>query len=150
MHRRDFFDGMRSEQSFLNLFPDAVTTDRLTDIKHVDFEIRARIDVKGLKGKNKQQKDESIHWIEIKNVQGRKGWLYGEADYFAFETNHYMILVSKTKLQEFVEKFDIENPQEKTKNPEFYVPYTRKGRKDVIVLVTSLDLCYLADGILKK
>lgn len=150
MDRRDFFAGMRAEQSFLNLFPDAITTDRLQDIRHVDFEIRAKIDVKGLKGRNKQEKDESIHWVEIKNVQGRKGWLYGEADYFAFETNSYMILVSKTKLQEFIEKYLTEEVQEKPKNPEFYVPYTRKGRKDQIILVSTLDLCYLSDGILKK
>ena len=29
--------------------------------------------------------DENIHFVEFKNVLGKKGWLYGDADGFAFE-----------------------------------------------------------------
>lgn len=151
MDKRDMFRGFQAEAAFSQLLDGLEPTDRLTDIRtHTDFVLRVKFDVKALKSATKGQgTDENIHWVEVANVQGRKGWLYGDADYFAFETEKYYILVQRNKLTEFIEPF-ITEPQIKTKDVELYTSYQRKGRKDHIILVSTLDLAYLADGILKK
>ena len=52
--------------------------------------------------------------IELKNVHGNIGWLYGEANYFAFETVDYWIIVEKLLLQELI----ADKCKEKIKTPD--------------------------------
>ena len=63
-----------------------------------------RIDVKGLKSMGHgRKKTGDYHWIELKNVNGAKGWLYGEADIIAFQVSEDdFILVDRLKLVEYV------------------------------------------------
>ncbi len=100
------------------------------------------IDIKGLKRVNRGDiltENEKI-WIELKNVQGRKGWLYGEADIIAFEMNSGFLLVLRKSLLDFVEKMvDINDPVTKSSEA-LYKVYTRKDRKDVISLVNLSDM----------
>lgn len=118
--------------------------------EHWDVNLSLRFDVKAIKKVNRfdDKPNENIHWVEIKNVNGDKGWLYGKAEYFAFETEDYWIIVEKDKLQEFVaEKC---KDKERSTTPALYKIYKREGRKDMITLVKTLDLIYIAEKIIKK
>jgi hypothetical protein len=109
-----------------------------------------KIDVKGLRKIKRSDNEltEDYHWIEFKNASGNKGWLYGEADYFAFELHNSWIMVEKNDLQKFIHekckaKIRVESPEE-------YKLYGRKNLKDVLTLVKSLDLCQISSEIIRK
>jgi len=143
--------GREVEEVFANLFKNAFPTSQDEDInKHVDVLITIGVDVKSLKkiNRNDQETNEHIHWVELKNVQGKSGWLYGEADFFAFEIKDYWIVVDRHDLQKFIAN----KCKDKIRviKPELYKLYQRKERKDLITLVTSYDLCYISTKIIKK
>jgi hypothetical protein len=110
--------------------------------------LQAKVDVKGLKKINREdaEPNENIHWIEIKNVKGNDGWAWGCANYFAFETNDYFIVVPKDPLQKLVS----EKCKLKEKGKGLYKLYTRRDRKDVMTLVKTIDLAFIAETIIKK
>jgi len=116
---------------------------------HWDVEIDGyKYDVKGVKKINRNDDffNEFYHYIELKNVNGKLGWLYGEADYFAFQTFKYFIIVSKVKLQNFI-KNNIKKTYVKTPDKSLYCLYKRKDRKDVITMITTIDLCVISSII---
>ena len=54
-------------------------------------------DVKGVKKNKRTDKvgDDKINWIELINVQGNPGWVYGNAKYIAFLTNESVLYVPR-------------------------------------------------------
>ena len=108
---------------------------------------RIGIDVKGIKKKNRKDTDvdDTINWIEILNVRGNPGWIYGKSEYIAFRTKTKILFVKTTDLQNFA--------TEKTKGKElvhsnpkgFYIPYQRYGRMDMVFKCPTSDLEKLAD-----
>lgn len=118
--------------------------------EHWDVSLMMRFDVKAMKKVNRSddKANENIHYVEIKNVQGHPGWLYGEADFFAFETEEYFVLVHKEKLQSFIK--DKCGKKEFSEKPELYKLYQRKDRLDIMTLVKTIDLMFLCDKIIKK
>ena len=111
--------------------------------EHWDVSVTMKIDVKAIKKNN-----ENIHYVELKNVLGRPGWLYGDAHYFAFETQDYWIMVDKIRLQEFIK--DKCAAKEWSQIPSFYKLTQRRERKDIITLVKTIDLMFICDKIIKK
>tara|TARA_Y100000389_G_scaffold187573_1_gene209146 strand:- start:4101 stop:4550 length:450 start_codon:yes stop_codon:yes gene_type:complete len=142
--------GKMVERAFTKVLSNHKSSTEKEDIsEHWDISTNIKLDVKGLK-KTKRSDDEpneNIHWLEIKNVNGDLGWVYGEADYFVFETIDYWIIVDKNDLQEF-----IKNKIEKdwVYSAALYKLYRRKGREDVITLVKTIDLMYLSSSIITK
>jgi|TARA_R110002020_G_scaffold193468_20_gene393900 hypothetical protein len=142
--------GKLLEDYFSRLFKNTTPSTQEQDIhEHWDVQVNFKVDVKGMKKRNRRddEPDENIHWLEIKNVLGREGWLYGDADYFAFETKKYWIVVQKDRLQEWV-KHNIK--REMTPYPAMYKLYRRVGAKDLITLISSHDLYYLNTCVLLK
>lgn len=143
-------EGKNKELSFANLFNSYSLSNKSQDIiEHWDVSFgKIKIDVKGLKkiNRNDISTNENFHWIEIKGITGHLGWLYGEADYFAFETNKYWIIVNKHELQDFIKN----NTIKEYRNKELYYLYSREGRKDIMTLITSLDLCSISEAIINK
>lgn len=150
--RQQVLDGFRAESRFQNTFPESVASDRADDVNGVDFFLGDKtIDVKAIKSKDRGgSKDDSVHWLELKNVQGNPGWIYKGVDYIAFETNKYFILCNPKKLQTLIEELNLGEPEIKNGVTEMYTPYTRPGKQDVIVLISSLDLAYISDHIKRK
>ena len=110
---------------------------------------RIGIDVKGLKKNRRADRyyDDSIHWLELQNVRGDKGWLFGKADYIAFRTLSKIVFVKREKLLKFAQDV-IKGKEVVYDTPkECYVPYKRKkwGRDDLSVKVLTSDLEMLAD-----
>lgn len=124
--------------------------------QHIDFwwennnGKRYGFDVKGVKRNNRTdtKKDDSIQWVELTNVQGKRGWVYGDACYIVFLTNNSAIYIPRKKLASFIE-ISIEGKPTVYQNPkECYIPYQRYGRKDKIVKVPTEDLYPLAKHII--
>lgn len=120
------------------------------DVKLINKNKTILTDVKAMKKINREDTDvnENIHYVEIKNVSGNNGWLYGKADNFAFETKTQYVVVDKKPLQDFIAE------KCKTKQccttPELYKLYRRDNRKDIIVLVETSELIKIARRILPK
>lgn len=120
--------------------------------QHVDFWVLANnkkygVDVKGLHKNKRSDKNfnDSIQWIEIQNVQGRKGWIYGDAVYIAFVTNNSVIYVPTKKLIAFSEEKVKNKSLNNTMPRECYIPYQRQGRKDIIFKALTDDLRMIAN-----
>lgn len=148
-------DGKLVEQGFIDLVvkPEHKVVRPTTeqDIEeHWDVEINgAKFDIKGAKKVNRGDDNINydIHWVELKNVNGDPGWLYGLADYIVFEKKDEWLVVNRKKLLTFVDdnlKFVMVN------QPELYKMYTRYGRYDVITLVPTADLDKIATKRIKK
>lgn len=123
--------------------------------KHIDIiwtlnDRSCTFDVKGLKKHNRSDNnvDESIHWIELQNVKGDLGWLYGEADYIAFETLKDWLIVRRVHIIKLIESKVTDKSISKSKN--FYTYYQRSGRKDIVVKVPTNDLREIARAVLSK
>jgi hypothetical protein len=108
---------------------------------HIDFFVTREngttsVDVKGCNSPKEI-------WVEFKNVRGENGWLYGMAQYIAFDMPHAkgFIVVSRKELLEYcdnvVEKVYV-SKEEATRKL-----YTREGRKDVITKLELTDLAKL-------
>ena len=142
--------GKMKEEEFKKFFSNTQKpTDQQDMDEHWDFKTELKIDVKGMKKQKKSDSEpnENIHWIELKNVLGKLGWLYGKADFFAFETKKYWVIVDKTKLQNWVAKNII---KEIKPTPTMYYLYNRATSHDVITLVSIHDLYYLSDLVISK
>lgn len=117
--------------------------------KHIDIwwdspkKGKIGIDVKGLRKNNRRDKypDDSIQWVEIKNTQGKDGWIFGEMDYIAFMTNTDVLFIKPVSIQSLILKNIIgKELVYVNKDIPFYQPYQRKDRKDIIVKVPTEDL----------
>lgn len=142
--------GKQVEEEFSKLFSDVQFSDKTQDIEeHWDVKVCYKYDVKGLKKRRRGDEfvDETIHWVEIKNVNGDKGWLYGDADYFSFELSNYWVIVDKKKLQDYVANNTV---KEYVLIPMVNRLYSRKDRKDVMTLVKTIDLIYISESFIKK
>ena len=114
-------------------------TNASTDIfDHIDFYIdrpsgRTSVDVKG------KNTIDSI-WVEFKNVRGKNGWLYGKAQYIAFdmpELNGFVMVGRnelKDRCEQIIEKVFV------SKNEAIRKLYTRDGRMDVIAQIQLNDI----------
>ncbi len=119
--------------------------------EHWDFELSMPIDVKAMKktSRSDSDTDDSIHWVEIINVNGELGWLYGKAMYIAFETELFWIFVYRESLVEFIK--DMCKDKIPTNSVlDFYKIYTRDGRKDRITKVKTIDLMSISDFLIMK
>lgn len=141
--------GMQAEESFRKLLGGLVTkSGKFTDrIEHYDFNVK--FDVKKIRSVD-EFGESNYHWIELVNVTGNAGWLYGSADYIAFETVRYWIIVDILSLRKLVDKKVLDVNTEISPKKEPYRIYRRHGRFDKIVMVPTLDLAYLGFMVEKE
>lgn len=109
------------------------------------------IDVKGLKKDKRSDSfaNPDIHWIELKNVNGKPGWIYGEEDYVAFESMDSWILITPKRLLDIIDK-NVTNKEITNSNTETFRYYQREGRKDVIVKVPTSYIIEKANKLIQK
>ncbi len=125
---------------------------------HIDFyltkdNIKISFDVKGQKRKNRHDKNKSneIVWVELKNVKGKNGWLYGKQDYVAFEFDNEFIIVKREHLKKYIEKtIDFSSPLVKNPSMAYKKLYQRKNRKDLITIINKSDLLLVPHRIWMK
>lgn len=110
------------------------------------------IDVKSKKriGRSDVNEQETIVWLEYKNVQGRNGWLVSCVDILAFERDDDFILVKRKELQQMADELcDLTDMVTKSSEA-LYKGYTRKGREDLITQVKMKDIMKLEHKIWSK
>lgn len=160
----EFLDKGKSSETFVSELLENMcggTCEKATKeedkIKHIDIwwnspkKGRIGIDVKGIKKNHRKDEDfdDSIHWIEIMGVTGYKGWIYGEMDYIAFLTKDKVLFVKPNDIYGKI-LINIAGKPLSNKCPsDFYVPYRRYGRMDIVVKVPTLDLMEIAQFILE-
>ena len=130
------FRGLTVEQSSLEV-------DRK---KHIDFFITNKeqktfsFDVKAMRSLDGGKTTQDIFTaVEFQNVKGEKGWLYGEADYIAFERKQDIFIIKRTDLASFSE----DKVQFRTSDrfaDSLYKLYSRKSKKDLISLIRLSDI----------
>lgn len=116
--------------------------------KHIDYYLEGKdktvsVDIKARKRTSRRDKkfnDEWI-WLELKNVQGRNGWVYGEADFIVFEREGDFVLAPRKSLIKLINeqvRFDL-GFVEKAFQAKYRI-YQRKGRRDQITQVKMEDI----------
>ena len=108
-----------------------------------------KVEVKAMKRVSRSQDggQEEWIWVEFKNVQGNLGWLYGKADYVAFELKESFIFVDREDLAKLSEKVcDLSNmvksPYEAQRKG-----YRRKNRPDELVSMIHIDDILSSDSV---
>lgn len=141
--KQDLIRGKRAEKEYAKVYSDSdviFSEGKVDWEEHWDVMINGvKIDVKAIKKEN-----ENIHFIEFKNVLGKKGWLYGDADGFAFETKDFWVEVRKEDLQEWVHDKCVD----KVNGWDVYELGSRPNTEDLFTTVPTLDLCFI--GKIKK
>jgi hypothetical protein len=155
-----FKDGKETEVAFAAALShhSGISLDRFTfasreeDIcEHWDLSyLGIKIDVKGQRKLYRADPapNPELHWIELRNVNGDTGSLYGSADLFAFELDLSYLCIQRQILQKFIEHKCRDKKQMQNRDP--YTIYRRDGRKDILTLARSLDLAQISDFIVKK
>jgi len=124
--------------------------------KHIDYYIEnkngrvASVDVKAKKRAFRGgERSSDIQWAEFKNVRGENGWMYGEAEYIAFEVDEAFLLFKRLDLLDYFtskcSKESQNNPQampKKGKPREMYTPYRRVDydRLDSVIMFPMSDI----------
>ena len=129
----------------------------IEQIDHVDFHLTseeedgtmsAMVDVKARKKtsrKDNKYNDDWV-WIEFKNVQGKDGWIYGDADFIVFERENDFIFVNRQELVDWLgscKKIRYDLPFVTLAKLARYKIYQRRGRRDEITQVKMSDILKL-------
>ena len=138
--------GKKAEIEFLeiiqNLNLDYRNASKKEEIfSHWDFLIKSnnrifegKYEVKAMKAKERGQKPNSnIIFIEIKSVGGNKGWIYGDADYIAFQKPDGFLIFPRKTLQKFTDS-NLESMPLVDKSGQIWTKYSRKNREDLVAI----------------
>ena len=146
--------GKSVEAQFAALLNDPVMATKEQDI-HEHWDVMdvmgLKYDVKGMKKYRRSDDNptDRLHWIELRNVNGKSGWLYGNADIIAFETRKWWLLVDREDLVQFVEGI-LDGWEVTTLKPVPYEIYQREGRNDLLTILPTVDLLSIATKVLEK
>jgi len=100
------------------------------------------VDIKARKktSRNDSQAQDDWIWIEFQNVRGNTGWLYGDADRIAFETQDNFTIVEKDSLIKYVENVVDMGKSVKYSSQAQYKTYRRAGRNDLLTMVELSEI----------
>lgn len=116
----------------------------------VDFPFK--VDVKSSKRFNKENihPNDAYVVLEIKNVHGNKGSIYGDADFFAYELHDYFVLVCTKVLRLWIAtSVDMGNYTGHVRDS-YKKVYTRKGRKDLMTILPLDAIKKMSSSIILK
>ena len=114
--------------------------------KNVRYDVKARKKL----GRGDNQYQDELVWIEIQNVRGDLGWLFGAADFIVFERDKDFIVVDREKLADFVQRTCNLRKIARYSDEALYCRYQRQGRKDCLTLIRNEDLEKIAKKIYLK
>ena len=137
-------DSQESEREFSRTLSEPVFASKEENINEhwdvMDESTGYRYDVKAMKKRRRHDQDvnKELHWIELINVKGNAGWLYGNATHIVFEYGSTWVVVDRAVLSKHIDHLEQVEVR------------TRYGRKDKIVAVKTIDLIILSDNVIKK
>lgn len=145
----DILNHLKRDESIVNHPTELQDIYEHWDIELLDTDLKGKYDVKALRKVNRHDSEVNpeIQWIELLNVNGNKGWLFGKADYIVFEHTNQWVIVKRTDLVKYIKS--------NTKNdiclyPEVHKLYRRRNRDDLITLVPFSDLIQICYKTLPK
>lgn len=155
MTRNFIMEGAKTEQLFADSYGSddvvwATPHENIND--HWDVQIDGKkYDVKSVKRLNRHdpRPDHLRNWLEFKNVHGEQGWMYGKADFIAFETPDGFIIVDRLKLVDYAELIMKDEPMIYPTKVD-YKFYQRYNRKDVILPIHTVDLLAICEKFIPK
>jgi len=115
--------------------------------EHWDYQITKgeenfKVEVKSTKRVNRNDSGTQVEytWVELRNVRGEIGWLFGKADLIAFEKESSFIFVKRFDLLAVVNKKV--NLVAKVHDPRdaLYKIYSRDKRKDKLTLLPTREI----------
>lgn len=123
---------------------------------HYDFVVTVKdgtqqsVDVKAMKSRRRWQKpDPTVIFVETKAVNGRRGWLYGCAEYIAFEQPYGFFMVPRKGLLEctaWLKQFCVPS----TVSGIRMTVYGRHGRMDEVVVLSIQDIVHIPGSFLLR
>lgn len=142
--------GSKAERIFVGLagskgYTVIPSTVKENKISRIDYFLEKNSQKKGFDVKSRKKvcaydKDynDDWTWVEFKNGDGFDGWLYGEADYIAFEKENYFLIVDRISLKNLCERVIDKNKEfvrtcEKAK----YRIYQRRDQEEIALIKTS-------------
>lgn len=110
-------------------------------VKHFDFEVQInKVEVKAMKAPRRgMAPDPNMIYIELRNVSGGDGWLYGNADYLAFEQPCGFLMVRRTELVRLAERMRSRCRVSRVSGV-YRTLYSRANRDDLVMVVHKNDL----------
>ncbi len=147
--------GTDAEQRFVSIFTEhghkVTKSSRKQDMyEHWDFLIDGehKIEVKSRKKSRRHdtRMNDNIIYVEFRNVSGHSGWIYGNADFIAFEQPIGFVIVRRTKLVLLVETLIKHDWADR---PTLYKIYKRRDRPDECVgQIATSDLLSLPHKVM--
>ncbi len=112
-------------------------------IDHLDFHVHllngrwVTVDVKAIKSRRRgQPPDPSVIYVELRGVTGEAGWIYGKADYIAFEQVNGFFMVPRQRLLERTEEL-LPSCERSVVSGVAMTIYGRRERKDEIMVLNA-------------
>lgn len=134
--KRSWRDGGVAATRYERANPGVRKSSREEDIHmHIDY----WHDDEGVDVKGNNLPDEI--WVELKNVQGKHGWVFGEATTIAFDMPDLaaFVVVDREELKSYV-KNEVDFSMCVPKSQAYKKCYTRKDREDLITMLVLSDL----------
>ena len=142
--------GNKAERLFISLagkkgYSVKPSTTEQNRIKRVDYYLKNNSQTKGVDVKSRKRicaydknYNDNWTWVEFKNADGFNGWLYGEADYIAFEKKDYFLVVDTISLRELCERV-IDRSKEYVSecSQAKYRIYQRRDQEEISLIKTS-------------
>ena len=84
----------------------------------------------------KSQKEPKWLWIEVKNSEGKPGWLYGDSNFIVFELIDKYLFVNRSRLVDYIHSsVDLSLPLVQNTWEGKYKLYQRSGKLDQITQI---------------
>lgn len=113
---------------------------------HFDFEISKgevvkKIEVKAIKKISRKDSacQDEWAWVEFKNIVGGNGWIYGKADYVAFEREKDFVMIDRKEMVKVCEEAVDFSKRVKKSSEAHYGIYNRSDRPDEEVSLVEIS-----------
>jgi hypothetical protein len=143
---QEFEIGKKAQDQFIDLalirgYTVTESTPNQDMFDHIDLFLKKSdktfsFDVKAMKKINRYDasSQDALVYVEFKNVNGNPGWLYGKADFIAFEKTDSFCVVQRKGLASYCEQNVVREFVDYPRQA-LYKYYRRSGRKDLISLI---------------
>lgn len=138
--------GTKAEQRFFDIcrgrgYKIRPATSYENRVKHFDFEVQSyKVEVKAMKAPRRgMAPDPNMIYVELKNVSGSSGWLYGDADFLAFEQPGGFLMVRRRELVQLAERMRPKCRVSRVSGM-YNTLYSRANRDDLVMVMHKNDL----------
>lgn len=153
-----FVLGQNAENSFVNFAQSKGYTVKQASANddmrnHIDFHISKdgktfAVDVKSEKKVNRSDANtqNDLIWLEYLNVRGQNGWMYGTANFIAFQDGDNYLMIPREKLLERADSL-VTGQRARNAGDALYKLYTRFNRQDLLTMVKKSDIVDLNEEL---